>query len=57
VRAVVLRSEAFDGKPVTLRGRFRAQNLYGDVPAWPRQSQWDFVLPLAPTSITFRTKP
>ena len=44
VRAVVLRPEAFDGKPVTLRGRFRAQNLYGDVPAWPRQSQWDFVL-------------
>jgi hypothetical protein len=44
VRTVVLRPEAFDGKSVTLRGRFRAQNLYGDVPAWPRQSQWDFVL-------------
>ena len=44
VRTVVLRPDAFEGKTVTLRGRFRAQNLYGDIPFWPRQSQWDFVL-------------
>ena len=44
VRSVVLRPDAFEGKTVTLRGRFRAQNLYGDIPFWPRQSQWDFVL-------------
>jgi Big-like domain-containing protein len=51
VRAVVLHPEAFDRKSVTLRGRFRAQNLYGDLPAWPRQSQWDFVLQAADASI------
>jgi Bacterial Ig-like domain len=51
VRGVVLRPDAFDGKTVTLRGRFRAQNLYGDIPFWPRQSQWDFVLQAADATI------
>lgn len=51
VRTVVLNPAAFDGKALTLRGRFRAQNLYGDVPAWPRQSQWDFVLQAADAAI------
>jgi hypothetical protein len=51
VRAVVLNPDTFDRKSVTLRGRFRAQNLYGDLPAWPRQSQWDFVLQAADASI------
>jgi hypothetical protein len=44
LRAIVLSPDAFDGMRVTVRGRFRGQNLYGDVPAWPRHSQWDFVL-------------
>jgi hypothetical protein len=43
-RAVVLDPTRFEGQTVTIRGRFRGQNLFGDVPAWPRQSQWDFVL-------------
>ena len=51
VRTVVLHPDAFDRKSVTLRGRFRAQNLYGDLPAWPRQSQWDFVLQAADAAI------
>jgi hypothetical protein len=51
VRTVVLNPAAFDGKALTLRGRFRAQNLYGDLPAWPRQSQWDFVLQAADAAI------
>ena len=44
LRAVVLAPARFDGQTVTVRGRFRGQNLFGDVPSWPRQSQWDFVL-------------
>jgi hypothetical protein len=51
VRNVVMRPDAFDGRPVTLGGRFRAQNLYGDIPYWPRQSQWDFVLQAADAAI------
>lgn len=44
LRNLALQPERFDGKTVTLRGRFRGRNLLGDLPAWPRQSQWDFVL-------------
>ncbi len=44
LRAVVLDPERFDGQKVIVRGRFRGQNLFGDVPSWPRQTQWDFVL-------------
>jgi Big-like domain-containing protein len=51
VRTIALHPQAFDGKSVTVRGRFRAQNLYGDLPAWPRQSQWDFVLQAADAAI------
>lgn len=51
IRAVVLHPETFEGSRVTLRGKFRAQNLYGDLPAWPRKSEWDFVLQAADGSI------
>lgn len=51
LRAVVLHPDAFDGQRVTVRGRFRAQNLYGDLPAWPRKTQWDFVLQSADASL------
>jgi hypothetical protein len=44
LRNLALQPGRFDGKTVTLRGRFRGRNLLGDLPAWPRQSQWDFVL-------------
>jgi hypothetical protein len=51
IRTIALHPQAFDGKSVTVRGRFRAQNLYGDLPAWPRQSRWDFVLQAADAAI------
>ena len=51
IRTVVLRPDGFERKQLTLRGRFRSQNLYGDLPAWPRQSQWDFVLQAADAAI------
>lgn len=51
IRTIALHPQAFEGKSVTVRGRFRAQNLYGDLPAWPRQSKWDFVLQAADAAI------
>ncbi len=51
MRNIALRPEAFDGKTVVLRGRFRGRNLLGDLPAWPRQSEWDFVLQTADAAV------
>jgi Bacterial Ig-like domain len=51
LRAIVLQPGAYDGKTVTITGRFRAQNLYADLPAWPRQSRWDFILQAADASL------
>jgi hypothetical protein len=47
MRAIAMFPEKYDGKPVTLRGRFRGRNLMGDLPTWPRQAQSDFVLQAA----------
>lgn len=44
MRTIAMFPEKFDGKPVTLRGRFRGRNLMGDLPTWPRQTDADFVL-------------
>jgi hypothetical protein len=51
LRAIVLNPGAVDGKTVTVRGRFRGQNLFGDLPFWPRQSRWDFILQSADASM------
>ena len=51
VRSIALHPDAFEGKSVTIRGRFRAQNLFADLPAWPRKSQWDFVLQSADAAV------
>lgn len=51
LRAISLTPAAFEGQTVTVRGRFRGRNLFGDMPAWPRQSQWDFVLQSADAAI------
>ena len=47
MRNLAMFPEKFDGKPVTLRGRFRGRNLMGDLPSWPRQTDNDFVLQAA----------
>lgn len=44
VRALAMAPDKFDGKPVTMRGRFRGRNLLGDMPSWPKQTEYDFVL-------------
>lgn len=51
LRALALSPSAFDGRTVTMRGRFRGRNLFGDLPAWPRESQWDFVLQAADAAV------
>ncbi len=51
LRAIALNPEAFAGRTVTVRGRFRGRNLLGDLPAWPRESQWDFVLQAADAAL------
>jgi hypothetical protein len=51
IRSIVLDPSRSDGKTVTVRGRFRGQNIFGDLPMWPRQSQWDFVLQTADAAI------
>lgn len=47
LRALALSPEAWEGKPIVVRGRFRGRNLQGDMPSWPRQSPHDFVLQAA----------
>src|SRR5688572_30673220 len=44
MRNLALIPDRFKGQTVTLRGRFRGRNLLGDMPAWPRRSEWDFVI-------------
>lgn len=51
LRAIALTPAVYDGRTVTVRGRFRGRNLLGDLPAWPRESQWDFVLQAADAAI------
>ena len=44
LRALALDPAAHLGQAVTISGRFRGRNLYGDLPAAPGRSRWDFVL-------------
>ncbi len=51
LRNLALTPELFQGQTVTMRGRFRGRNLLGDLPAWPRRSQWDFVIQTADAAV------
>lgn len=44
IRAIALDPEKYDGQKVTVTGRFRGVNLYGDLPQSPSRSRYDFVL-------------
>ena len=44
LRALALDPAAYLDAAVTISGRFRGRNLYGDLPAAPGRSRWDFVL-------------
>jgi hypothetical protein len=51
VRGLTLDPLRFDGQSVTVSGRFRGRNLFGDQPAAPGRSKFDFVLQLADSSV------
>ncbi|MEO8076352.1 MAG: hypothetical protein ABI818_08505, partial [Acidobacteriota bacterium] len=51
IRAIALAPEQFDGRTVTLVGRFKGRNLYGDLPQSIAKSKWDFVLQSADAAI------
>jgi hypothetical protein len=44
VRAIALAPDRYENSRVTLVGRFRGFNLYGDLPQGLGKSKWDFVL-------------
>ena len=51
IRSISLVPEQFDNRAVTLIGRFRGRNLYGDLPQGVAKSKWDFVLQSADAAI------
>jgi hypothetical protein len=51
IRSIALAPDRFDNRLVTLVGRFRGRNLYGDVPQGISKSKWDFVLQSADAAI------
>ena len=44
LRAIVLEPSRYQGQTMTVIGRFRGANLYGDLPQSPGRSRWDFVI-------------
>lgn len=51
LRALALAPETYDGQTVTVSGRFRGRNLFGDQPAAPGRSRFDFIIQLADASV------
>lgn len=51
LRALALEPGKYEGQAVTVSGRFRGRNLFGDQPAAPGRSRFDFILQLADASI------
>ena len=51
LRTVALEPERYVDGSVTVTGRFRGRNLYGDLPESPRESEWDFVLASADAAV------
>jgi len=51
IRSISLVPEQFDSKEVTLIGRFRGRNLFGDLPQGVGKSKWDFVIQSADAAI------
>jgi Bacterial Ig-like domain len=51
VRAIVLQPAKFADRGVTVTGRFRGRNLFGDVASALNRSRWDFVVQSADAAI------
>lgn len=51
VRALALEPTRYGGQIVTVTGRFRGRNLFGDLPDAPGISRWDFVIQSADAAV------
>lgn len=51
LRTIVLDPSRYESEGVTVIGRFRGRNLYGDMPEAPDESRWDFVLRSADAAV------
>jgi hypothetical protein len=51
IRAIVLQPSKFADRGVTVTGRFRGRNLFGDLPSPLNRSRWDFVVQSADAAI------
>ncbi len=51
LRSVVLQPDRYADRGITITGRFRGRNLYGDMPEAPEESRWDFVLRSADAAV------
>src|SRR5207342_2131812 len=51
IRALALAPEHYRDRSVTLIGRFRGSNLFGDLPLPVAKSRWDFVLQSADSAV------
>jgi hypothetical protein len=51
LRAIAVSPARFADRGVTITGRFRGRNLFGDLPSAPNLSRWDFVLQSADAAL------
>jgi hypothetical protein len=51
LRAIALAPDRYANREVTVTGRFRGRNLYGDLPGPLNKSRWDFVLQSADAAV------
>jgi hypothetical protein len=51
LRGIALDPGKFEGRGVTIAGRFRGANLYGDLPSVAAKGKWDFVLQAADAAV------
>lgn len=51
LRAIALAPDRYANREVTVAGRFRGRNLFGDLPSPLNKSKWDFVLQSADAAV------
>jgi hypothetical protein len=51
LRALVLAPDHYNNRELSVSGRFRGRNLYGDLPGPLNKSKWDFVLQSADAAV------
>jgi hypothetical protein len=51
IRTIVLEPERYTGQVVTVTGRFRGRNLFGDLPEAPSVDRWQFIVQSADAAL------